>query len=57
MKRLKLPNGFGSISYRSDGRRRKPYIVRKTIGGKQTAIGYFSTYTEAIASLLKSRLL
>lgn len=39
-KRLKLPNGFGSITCKSDGRRRKPYIVRKTIGGKQTTIGH-----------------
>lgn len=31
-KRLKLPNGFGSITRKADGRRRKPYVVRKTIG-------------------------
>ena len=38
-KRLKLPNGFGSITRKADGRRRKPYVVRKTIGSKQIAIG------------------
>ena len=52
-KRLKLPNGFGSITCKSDGRRRKPYIVRKTIGGKQTTIGYFATYEEAISYLVE----
>lgn len=53
-KRLKLPNGFGSITCKADGRRRKPYIVRKTIGRKQTAIGYFATYEEAIAFLVEA---
>ena len=52
-KRLKLPNGFGSITCKPDGRRRKPYIVRKTIGGKQTTIGYFATYEEAISYLVE----
>lgn len=53
-KRLKLPNGFGSITRKADGRRRKPYVVRKTIGGKQIAIGYFATYEEAIAFLVEA---
>lgn len=53
-KRLKLPNGFGSITCRSDCRRRNPFVVRKTIGGKQTAIGYFATYEEAIAFLVEA---
>lgn len=53
MKRLKLPNGFGSITCKTDGNRRKPYVVRKTIGGKQTVIGYFTTYEEAIAYLVE----
>lgn len=52
-KRMKLPNGFGSITFKSDGRRRKPYIVRKTIGGKQTTIGHFASYEEAIAFLVE----
>lgn len=53
-KRLKLPNGFGSITRKADGRRRKPYVVRKTIGSKQIAIGYFATYEEAIAFLVEA---
>jgi len=28
---MKLPNGFGSVTKLS-GKRRKPYIVRKTVG-------------------------
>ena len=43
-KRLKLPNGFGSITRKADGRRRKPYVVRKTIGSKQIH-AHLSLYT------------
>lgn len=50
---MKLPNGFGSVTKRIDGNRRKPYIVRKTIQGKQTIIGSFATYAEAIAFLVE----
>lgn len=49
---MKLPNGFGSVTKRIDGNRRKPYIVRKTMQGKQTIIGSFATYAEAIAFLV-----
>ena len=50
--RFKLPNGFGSITKRTDGNRRKPWSVRKTIDGKQKLIGSFATYEEAIAYLV-----
>ena len=49
---MKLPNGFGSVTKRTDNRR-KPYIVRKTIQGKQKIIGSFATYAEAIAFLVE----
>lgn len=51
MKKLKLPNGFGSISYYGE-HRRKPYAVKKYIQGKQKPIGYFSTYADALAYLV-----
>ena len=51
-KRLKLPNGFGSISYYGDKRRRKPYVAKKYIGGRQKPIGYFETYEAALAYLV-----
>lgn len=34
-KRLKLPNGFGSVVYYGDSNRRQPYVVKKTISGRQ----------------------
>lgn len=51
-KYLKLPNGFGSISYYGDSRRRRPYVVKKYIANKQKPIGYFATYEEALAFLI-----
>ena len=51
MKKLKLPNGFGSISYYGEHRRR-PYVVKKYIDGKQKPIGYFATYEDALAYLV-----
>ena len=47
-KRLKLPNGFGSITKKS-GRRRRPYEIRKFIDGRQKVIGYETTYESALA--------
>lgn len=38
-KRLKLPNGYGSVTERTDSRRRNPFVVKVTIKGKQKAIG------------------
>lgn len=53
---MRLPNGYGSITKLS-GNRRKPYLVRVTIGyddaGKQIrrSIGYYAKRTEALAAL------
>ena len=53
---MKLPNNYGSIEKLS-GKRRKPYMVRKTIGwdenGKQIkkVIGYFETKAQALQEL------
>lgn len=52
-KRLKLPNGYGSITCRSDTRRRNPYVIKVTVAGKQKAIGYVSTYEDGLAMLAK----
>ena len=51
-KRMKLPNGFGSISYYSDKNRRKPYVAKKYMNGKQKPVGYFETYEAALAYLV-----
>lgn len=51
MKKLKLPNGFGSISYYGEHRRR-PYVAKKYIDGKQKPIGYYATYEDALAYLI-----
>lgn len=50
-KRLKLPNGYGSVSYRGDRRRRQPYAVKVSIKGKQVPIGYTETYEDGLAML------
>lgn len=50
-KRLKLPNGYGSVSYRGDRRRWQSYAVKVTIKGKQVPIGYTETYEEGLAML------
>lgn len=34
-KRMKLPNGFGSVVLRTDGNRRRPWSVKVTINGRQ----------------------
>jgi integrase len=53
---LRNPNGFGSV-YKLSGKRRKPFIVRKTTGwddnGKQLyqTIGYYASRAEAITVL------
>lgn len=49
-KRLKLPNGFGSITKKS-GRRRRPFEIRKWIDGRQKVIGYEASYESALAFL------
>lgn len=52
IKRMKLPNGYGSITKKSDCNRRRPYVVRKTIQGKQMIIGQYATYEEALGFLV-----
>lgn len=49
---MRLPNGFGTV-YKLSGTQRRPFVVKKTIDGKQRALGYFSTHDEALAFLLK----
>ena len=51
IKKMKLPNGFGSIACYS-GNRRRPYIVRKYIDGRQKIIGQYATYEDALAFLV-----
>ena len=53
---MRLPSGYGSV-YKLSGKRRKPWIARKTTGwtdeGRQTylTIGYFATKNEALSAL------
>lgn len=53
---MRLPNGYGSV-YKLSGKRRKPFIARKTVGfdgeGKQLyqTVGYFETRKDALAAL------
>ena len=53
---MRLPNGYGTV-YKLSGNRRKPFMVRKTIGwsdeGKQLykTIGYYETRKLALAAL------
>lgn len=49
---MKLPNGFGTV-YKLSGNRRRPFVVKKTINGKQKPLGYFATHDEALSFLLK----
>lgn len=48
---MKLPNGYGTV-YKLQGNRRRPYVVKKTIGGKQKTLGYFESYQEAFEYLV-----
>lgn len=34
---MKLPNGYGTV-YKLSGNRRRPYVVKKTIDGKQKGL-------------------
>lgn len=49
---MKLPNGFGTV-YKLKGNRRRPFVVKKTINGKQKPLGYFASHDEALSFLLK----
>lgn len=54
---MRLPNGYGSV-YKLSGKRRKPFVARKTIGwsdeGKQLyrTIGYYETKKLALQALV-----
>lgn len=48
---MKLPNGYGTV-YRLTGNRRRPWVVKKTIDGRQKPLGYFPTREEAFAFLV-----
>lgn len=48
---MRLPNGYGSV-YKLTGNRRRPWVVKKSIEGKQKALGYFVTQGEALAFLV-----
>lgn len=50
-KRLRLPNGYGSITLRNDSRRRRPGIVRVPVNGKQVTIGYVDKYEDGLTML------
>ena len=47
---MKLPNNYGSVSKLS-GNRRRPYIMRKSLDGKQMVIGYYPTKEKALQVL------
>lgn len=58
---MKLPNSYGSV-YKLSGKRRKPWVARKTVGWKQVPekmksypvykfIGYYESRTEALQAL------
>lgn len=49
---MKLPNGYGTV-YKLSGNRRRPYVVQKTIDGKQKALGYFQSYQDAFEFLVE----
>ena len=48
---MKLPNGYGTV-YKLTGNRRRPWVVKKTIDGRQKPLGYFTTREEAFAFLV-----
>ncbi len=49
---MRLPNGFGTI-YKLQGRRRRPFVVKKSVNGKQKALGYFESYQAAFEYLVE----
>ena len=54
--KLRLPNGYGSV-VKLSGKRRKPYMVKKTVGWKDNAhpiykiIGYYPSRKDALEAL------
>lgn len=49
---MKLPNGFGTIVKYTDKPRRRPYVAKKTIDGRQRIVGRFETHADALAFLV-----
>lgn len=49
---MKNPNGYGTVTKLS-GNRRKPYVVKEGISGKQKPIGYTATREEGLILLAK----
>lgn len=47
---MRLPNGYGTC-YRLPGNRRRPFVVKKTVDGRQKILGYFDTFAHGIAFL------
>lgn len=48
---MKLPNGYGTV-YKLSGNRRRPWVVKKWINGKQKPLGYFAERQEAFEFLV-----
>ena len=49
---MKHPNGYGTVTKLS-GNRRKPYIVKEGVSGRQKPIGYATTREEGLIMLAK----
>ena len=49
---VKLPNGYGTV-YKLSGNRRRPFVVKKSVNGKQKALGYFESYQAAFEYLVE----
>ena len=53
---MKLPNGYGSV-FKLSGKRRKPWVARKTVGWKDNAhpiyeyLGYYEKREQALQEL------
>lgn len=47
---MKHPNGYGTVT-RLSGNRRRPYIVKEGMSGKQAVVGYTATREEALILL------
>ncbi len=47
---MRLPNGYGTC-YKLPGNRRRPFVVKKTVDGRQKILGYFDTFEHGIAYL------
>lgn len=50
--RMRFPNGYGSITYKNDKPRRRPYAVRKFIDGKQKLVASAASFEDALSILV-----